>query len=254
MTRQEPQLEPRAARRTTTLAALAAGLVFMTACAPEGEAEFAEASGPAGESEPASAEPAEETAAESGETHEPEPTAEETDPAAEDDSADSADAAAMPLDPQDAIETISYEVPGDSNTTVEVGLHSLRVEGEVMLLELTFTGEFYGQDTSNIYQMFGGHAVYPELNDRENLKQYTVIGSGSSRWSTPATNSGFHYESGQTAPYWAYYAAPVDDIETITVSVIPGAIEFEDVEIDWDGQDSAETAEDTGENDESDGE
>ncbi|ROR73500.1 hypothetical protein [Bogoriella caseilytica] len=170
----------------------------------------------------------------------PEPTADPEDQDNEDDDADNRDdtddrddagEAIGPLDPQDAIETISYELPGDSSTTVDVGLHGLRVEGEVMLLELSFTGQFYGNNPMNIYAMMGG-SVYPELNDREHLKQYTVIGTGHDRWSTPSTNAGHRYESGQTAPYWAYYAAPVDDIDTITVTVIPGAVEFEDVEIE----------------------
>ncbi|WP_022873585.1 hypothetical protein [Nesterenkonia alba] len=153
-----------------------------------------------------------------------------------------------PLDPADALETVEYEVPGEAGNTVTVGLHDLRVEGEVMLLELSFTGEFSNRDSNNIFMMFGGTAIYPELNDRENLKQYTVIGQGHDRWATDSTNSGHQYESGQTAPYWAYYAAPVDEIDTLTVSVIPGAVEFEDVEIDWDGQTPGGSSDDTDEN------
>ncbi|GAA1188780.1 hypothetical protein GCM10009674_30370 [Nesterenkonia xinjiangensis] len=149
-------------------------------------------------------------------------------------------ASAGPLDPDDAIEAIAYEVPGESSSTIDVGLHDLRVEDDVMLLELSFTGDFAGDDAKNIYTMFSRTAVYPELNDRENLTQYTVIGDSHNRWATDSTNSGVQYESGQTAPYWAYYPAPVDDIETIAVTVVPGAVEFEDVEIDWDGNEHSD--------------
>lgn len=235
------------------------GALALSACAPDDDPAAFE------ETEPASADESTEEATaeeepEDEETEEPEGNTEtESDlesededdmPEGEDEGADGAednDASTGPLDPEDAIETVVYEVPGESGTTIEVGLHDLRIVDEVMLLELSFTGEFYGEDAQNIYNMFNLVAIYPELNDRENLKQYTVIGSGQNRWSTPSTNSGQAYESGQTAPYWAYYAAPVDDIDTITVTVLPGAIEFEDVEIDWAESQGPETDEEDGE-------
>lgn len=234
----------------TALAAVT--VLTLTACAPdEDSAEFEdpeqvtqtqEDDEETVTDEPEDADDAEDEAAAAGNADE--------DSAAEDESNEQTEGASSstgPLNPEDAIETITHEVPGDSSTSVEVGFHGLRVEGEVMLLELSFTGEFYGSQPMNVYSMLGGTAIYPELNDRQNLKQYTVIGSGHNRWSTPATNSASHYESGQTAPYWAYYAAPVDDIETITVSVIPGSVEFEDVEIEWGESDPGGTADDDAE-------
>lgn len=133
--------------------------------------------------------------------------------------------------PEDAIETMTYDPAVRDLESVTVGLHSLRVEDDVMLLELSFTPEG-GSSTYGFNNFNQGRALVPVLNDRENLKQYRVIGSGGNRWASDSTTASTQIESGQTVMFHAYYAAPEDDIETINVSVIEGLVEFEDVEIE----------------------
>lgn len=231
------------------LGTAALAMLTLTACSADEAAEFEEGE-PAGQVEETSGEDLEETEApeqdedadaEDAPEDEDEPTQDGAAQEEEDDDADDEAGSAGqegPLDPEDAIETIVYEVPGESSNSVEVGLHSLRVVDEVMLLELSFTGEFYDRDEHAVFGMFGGEDLYPVLNDRQNLKQYTLLGPSEwDTWSTDVGATSLNYESGQTAPYWGYYSAPIDDIDSITVTVVPGAIEFEDVEIDWDGND-----------------
>lgn len=232
------------------LGTAALAMLTLTACSADEPAEFEEGE-PAGQVEETSEEDLEESEApeqdedadaEDAPEDEDEPTQDGAAQEEEDDDADDESGSAGqegPLDPEDAIETIVYEVPGESSNSVEVGLHSLRVVDEVMLLELSFTGEFYDRDEHAVFGMFGGENLYPVLNDRQNLKQYTLLGPSEwDTWSTDVGASSLNYESGQTAPYWGYYSAPIDDIDSITVTVVPGAIEFEDVEIDWDGNDA----------------
>lgn len=133
--------------------------------------------------------------------------------------------------PDEAIETITYDLPEDSAEVI-VGLHTLRVEGEVMLLELSFTPQ-NGRGTYGFNNLNQGRTLMPLLNDRENLKQYSVLGSGGNRWASNTTVSGTRIENGQTIMYYAYYAAPEDDIDTINISVIDGLVEFTDAEIEW---------------------
>ncbi len=141
---------------------------------------------------------------------------------------------AAPVGPDDAIETIVYQLPGADErdeATVTVGLHALRVDGEVTVLELSFTPEFRGEDTYSIYEMNGGNRISPVLNDRENLKQYTVLGgSGYDGWATDSGPLQPEVASGQTLRYWAHFAAPEDDIDTLSVGV--GPVEFENVTLE----------------------
>ena len=137
-----------------------------------------------------------------------------------------------PVGPDDAVQTITFDLPGADpreEATVTVGLHSLRVEGEVMALELSFTPEFKGDGTYGIYDMHDDVAIHPVINDRANLKQYTVLG-GYNGWQTDTGPLAPEARSGQTLQYWGYFAAPEDDIDTVSVGV--GMVEFTDVTIE----------------------
>lgn len=140
-----------------------------------------------------------------------------------------------PVGPEDALHTITYDLPGAderAEATVTVGLHSLRQEGEVLALELSFTPHFRGDGEYSIYEMHDRNSITMVLNDRQNLKQYTVLGSGggSRGWQTDTGPLNPAAKSGQTLMYWAYFAAPEDDIDTISVGV--GQVEFTDVVIE----------------------
>lgn len=101
-----------------------------------------------------------------------------------------------------------------------------------MLLELSFTPEG-GRDSTYGFNNFSqGRGISPLLNDRENLKQYSVLSSGGNGWSSDTSVTSTQVESGQSIMYYAYYAAPEDDIDTINITVIDGLVEFADAEIE----------------------
>lgn len=219
----------RARRRTIATLTLAA-MATLTACADEDPAEF---SSPA--STPASSESQEPDGDAQTDQAEPTATAEDT----ADDAATPGPGSAAPVGPQDAIDTITYEVIDSRGrpATVTLGLHSLQEEGEVMRLELSFTPEFEGDFHLRAFEMIGrknaDYYVRPVLNDRENLKQYTVLeDEEGNQWATPTDLGTPGVASGQTLRYWAYFAAPEDDIDTISVGV--DHVEFENVPIERD--------------------
>lgn len=245
------------------------GALALSACAPDDDPAAFDDSEPASAEEPtedttAEEESEDEETEESEEGTEPAPEPEEDDDDAaadldtEEDDADegvgsdndedddahggeNSDTSSGPLDHEDAIETIAYEPPGESDVTLEFGFHELRVIDDVMLLEMTIVPEHFESGPFGLTYLNGNQRISPQLTDRENLKQYSRVAGG--EISAPA---GPIYESGQTAVFWAYYAAPQDDIDTITVSAIPGAVEFEDVEITWGDESSDSSDADTG--------
>lgn len=150
--------------------------------------------------------------------------------------ADGAEPAAL-VDPADAVDTISYTLPsGDIDGTMTVGLHHLRVRGDTMELLLTFTPEFTEPGAFTLWDLHGQNhtAVAPSLFDRVNLKRYDILTKGS-LWDTKAKWVSMQDEhelaSGDTQAYWATFAAPVDDIDTVNVGM-PAGPEFEDVPIE----------------------
>ena len=140
------------------------------------------------------------------------------------------------IDPADAVDTISYTLPTDEiDGTMTVGLHHLIQRGRTMELLLTYTPEFRESGTFSLWELHGGNHsnVPPALFDRENLKRYDILRAGST-WDSPKVWNSKQAEhklaSGDTQAYWATFAAPEDDIDTINIA-IPGAPEFEDVPI-----------------------
>lgn len=148
----------------------------------------------------------------------------------------------------DAVETVTYDIPtGDIDGTITVGFHSLKVRGETMELTLTYTPEFEGGDSYNLWELNGrDHSVVaPALFDRENLKRYDILRDGPSWDSADVWNSRqavTELNSGDTQVYQATFAAPQDDIDTINVAV-SGAPEFENVQVERDGDSSGSSSE-----------
>lgn len=231
------------------------GTLALSACAPDESAEFedneVEAAGQTetpestneGNNDDESTPSAEDTSEEDPAVSES-PEAEGEENSDEDEASEEgaeAEASTGSLDPEDAVETITYDLPSDSSTSLEVGFHELRVIDDVMILELSFTPEYSGiTHTLDAVLSTTSSPIVPELNDRQNLKSYSVVSSDNDRWHSRDTTFRTLVESGQTLPYWGYFAAPEDDIDTISVSVIPGAVEFEDMEITWDSEESAD--------------
>ncbi len=146
-----------------------------------------------------------------------------------------------PIDPNDALHTVEYSLPSTNiDGTMTLGLHRLQVRDNTLELLLTFTPEFDQHDTHTLYGLHGnnGALAKPALFDRENLKQYSSLRSDRGvAWETDVV--GPRVASGESIAFWATFAVPEDDIDTINVG-IPAAPEFEDVEIDWGEAEPAE--------------
>lgn len=151
-----------------------------------------------------------------------------------------ADAAtANSVDPADAVQTLTYDIPSEGiDGTMTVGLHHLTLNGTAMELLITFTPEFQGHEAHNLWELHAkNHSmVAPSLYDRENLKKYSILrlpGGGSwddgTVWASPQGT--VELASGETQAYYANFAAPQDDIDTINVG-LPGGGEFNAVPIE----------------------
>lgn len=153
-------------------------------------------------------------------------------------------------DPDEALQSVTYTMTGPTQGEMTMALHGVEVGEEGMLITVTFTPE-YEQDGEPAHFIEDMHnpsraniAAYlmPVVSDRENLKAYYVpvevperAGGG---WGTRSDNAwasdvDVHVHSGDTLTMWAYVPTPEDDIDTVDVSVVPGAPEFRDVEIEW---------------------
>ena len=226
----QPALRVGCLKRAAGLAALAA--FTLTACASDTDPADPATQG-------AAEEPDNDT-----ETTANDDTATSDDETAETDAdAGNADSAVGPVEAGDALETVTYEIPaGDIDGTITVGYHHLQVEGNTMELLLTFTPEFDQHEAYTLWELHSQtHSlVEPALYDRQNLKRYAVLRSGSNQesiWSTQQHATDLN--SGDTQAYWANYAVPEDDIDTMSVG-LPSGPEFKDVEIAWDNHETAE--------------
>lgn len=236
--------------RYTAPGLLAIAALTLAACGPdddEAPAEFeeeAQASAemePAGETEEAQQDDSEE--APEADTDSEEGDEDEDDAEAPQTSTDST------LNHEDAVDTITYPISTDSGIEGEIsmGLHSLEVTDQGMLLTMSFVPEY--DDSDGPARFFDGlHTarsidthLLPVVNDRANLKAYYVpneAGRHSSGWvpgnrEAWASQLNIRPRSGETVAFWAYYPVPEDDIDTVDIAVMDGVQDFREVEIDW---------------------
>lgn len=153
-------------------------------------------------------------------------------------------------DPDEALQSVTYAMTGPTQGEMTMALHGVEVGEEGMLITVTFTPEYeqggepahFIEDMHNPSRANIAAYLMPVVSDRENLKAYYVpvevperAGGG---WGTRSDNAwasdvDVHVHSGDTLTMWAYVPTPEDDIDTVDVSVVPGAPEFRDVEIEW---------------------
>jgi len=126
-----------------------------------------------------------------------------------------------------------YEHPDNPEDEVTLGVVSLTVEGEVMVLRLAMTPRLASaSDSSSISQFkaLGEELFRPTLVDAENLKEYSVIKqNGGSPWQTKDLE--LKTVNGGTMLAWAYFAAPEDDIDTIDLRLSDNVPAFTDIPI-----------------------
>ncbi|WP_265522338.1 hypothetical protein [Oerskovia flava] len=127
-------------------------------------------------------------------------------------------------DPREGEPVVAQQVVPDverPDDTATVGVQSLTVEGETMVLRLVVTPDFASVGDSEAVPL--GEVFNPSLFfgvslrliDRENLKEYSVISEGNRWWATGQRD----VEALRGEPMYAYavFAAPEDDIEVVDV-------------------------------------
>lgn len=212
-------------------AILITALTALTLTACSGESE------PAGFTEPAGQTSAQASSVEGGSAATPE--------GQEEDAVAADGAGSSTVDPADAVETVTYDIPTEGiDGTMTVGLHHLRRDGETMELLLTYTPEFQGHEVHTLDELHGHHdgLIAPSLFDRENLKKYSILRAGAGNWSQMAwatPHDRVQLASGETQAYWANFAAPEDEVETLIVGM-PAGGEFEAVTIEEGSQGSGD--------------
>lgn len=125
------------------------------------------------------------------------------------------------------------ESPDDGAT---VGIQSLTVEDETMVLRLVITPDFASESDSEVVTLgealgssgfkFG---VNLRLLDRSNLKEYSVVNTDGAWWASSSNDVGS--TNGEPMYAFAVFAAPEDDIDTIDVRIHEQWPEFTDVPI-----------------------
>ncbi|WP_127126750.1 hypothetical protein [Georgenia sp. SYP-B2076] len=131
------------------------------------------------------------------------------------------------VETKDVLAEQTYTLAG-TDDQVTVGVHSLVVDGDIMTLKLVLTPDFASvsaDEPVSLYEMVGTDAMWerPVIFDRDNLKEYTSV-----------TSSDFHQTeaaSGDPVVWWGIYAAPEDDIDTVSVRFMDTVPEFTDVPV-----------------------
>lgn len=261
----------------TVPAVAAVTALALTACASDEAADFEDGDvDTAGQTEPAAgtenddAEAATDSDSE-GESDPDDESGSENGAEQEDDGSAAEDEPASPVDesrhPDNAQQVVTYPLP-EVEGEMTMGLQSLTANEQGLLLSVSFVPDYDDETEDGPLTMFelhgpdgiSGHNAYllPTLSDRQNFKQYYVptpdlrhraqgwAGRSADAWATQL--EGFGLTSGEVFSLWAYFPVPEDDIDVIDVAVMPGAPEFQSVEIDWGdvqpGAGSAEDAED----------
>jgi hypothetical protein len=136
------------------------------------------------------------------------------------------------VDPADVLAEQTYTVPGGDDTAT-IGVHSLVMDGDVMTLRLVFTPEFSSvsdTDAVSVYDIVGHAGRFaPMLVDRENLKEYDIVGGSPTEWTSDTVYT--KVTNGDPMVWWGVYAAPQDDIDTVDIRVLDELPEFTDVPI-----------------------
>lgn len=241
----------RFARNSACLAV--AGVLVLSACAPEGTAE--EESG----AETAESSPETEVAPELAEGDQSSETA--TVPSEGTDSEED-DGDAEGLESDDSIEevrldfieelelgepdsTLTYPTPGAPGGEITLDVYPVEVQDKVMRLALVFYPEYDGE-TLDYYELHNletsgqdwrNQELAPQLIDRQHYVKYEVIRphrspglEGHVQWAREV--EGAEMTSGEPFVWWGFLPAPEDEIDVIDVELpqldLPP---FEDVEV-----------------------
>lgn len=140
-----------------------------------------------------------------------------------------------PANPPKPIASTTVPAAGDGKevkaTTMRVDLISLRRQDRLLVLTVAFTPEGEGGKAATYYTWMGSGATYsPHLVDATNLKKHEVV-VAKGYTMTDTGPLAVKFAPGQTFYAYAVFAAPPEDVTTMTVHTADGAAPFTDVKI-----------------------
>lgn len=146
------------------------------------------------------------------------------------------DSASVDADLDDVLVEQTVAQPGNPDDLTTVGVRSLRVDGDVMVLELAVTPDFASvSDTTTVslYDIWRSVAGYfaPTLLDREHLKRYSPLRGGPGQ-SFTSDSTYVSSINGEPMRAFAVFAAPEDDIDAIDVVLADAWPPFRDVPVE----------------------
>ncbi|GAA4397325.1 hypothetical protein GCM10023153_21100 [Ornithinibacter aureus] len=137
-------------------------------------------------------------------------------------------AAAAEINPKDlgkplATAVVPAVVEGDPDPTMEVALYSLKRDGKTLTGTFSFKviSDTASDTAGSISNYLGGTQWKPYLVDTANLARHHPLGLGSGRAMTDSY--GGRFLPGQTFYAYAAFAAPADDVTSVTVNLVDGA-------------------------------
>ncbi|WP_192796696.1 hypothetical protein [Serinicoccus kebangsaanensis] len=137
-------------------------------------------------------------------------------------------AAAAGVDLSDVAEplataTIPATVEGDPDAAMQVALHGLVRDGDVVVGTFSFEvdSDASGAQPRWIYHYLGDQSWQPHFIDTVNLTRHDVVSSSGKKAATDSQS--FKFLPGQTAYAYAVFAAPPEDVTTVTLSLVEGA-------------------------------
>lgn len=121
--------------------------------------------------------------------------------------------------------TVPATVEGDPDATLQVNLHSLVRDGDVVVGTFSFVvaSEASGTDRNWLYDYLDGHIWQPHFIDTVNLTRHDVPAEATGVNASVTDSQSFTFLPGQTVYGYALFASPPEDVTTVMLSMVDGA-------------------------------
>jgi hypothetical protein len=120
--------------------------------------------------------------------------------------------------PEAIAEQTGLQARGSKETTVDIAVTGLKVDGELATLSLAFTMHGSEDTSDSLFELNGGYRLFVTLVDPVNLKRYIVVKDSDGReLQTDASEAYVPNDGTATAQYT--FAAPPPDVAEIDVQV-----------------------------------
>lgn len=136
------------------------------------------------------------------------------------------------LDSNDVLAKQTVSMRENPQDTVDFGLQSLTVEGNIATLRLVVTTNFKSKsadETVSLFDIYRPSVLPFYLLDRKNLKRYDIVRNGPKLFASDSGDT--KTVNGTPMAVYAVFAAPQDEIATIDVFVADYWPEFKNVPV-----------------------